>query len=354
MKSKTILLILALALAAGVFNSCKKDHVPATEPAYEAENDKINQLLGNFTDNYETFKSGKWLKSGDKIDYDSVLWYIDSAINFNYASGHYSFAKIHKDTIFVEVPVDPNMKALLTNVFDSYGESLLRIGEKYYANTGEYKKFIMATVSDAGPLPDGKRKLRVATLTGTGLPAQSEEFGNDENYKFNNNSMYNCNGELVYIGAPEVFEAKLFAHFEPSTPGGCRYYFFGNESTLTLNYKVHRLNTNLTNYLDYKVFAASNAVLNHPITGETECLEYNQGGSGIHEMQFYFDHLITFTNEWLNQAGNSGLNKKWFCGSIIESHDEQNNLGIREIWHTPKLIFKKRGYTCVQPPVLPY
>jgi hypothetical protein len=111
---------------------------------------------------------------------------------------------------------------------------------------------------------------------------------------------------------------------------------------------------NEANYLDYKVFAASNAVLNHPITGETECLEYNQGGSGIHEMQFYFDHLITFTNECLNHAGNSGLNKKWFCGSIIESHDEPNNLGIREIWHTPKLIFKKRGYTCVQPPVLPY
>lgn len=341
MKTKTILLILALAV--GIFNACKKDHAPAIEPDSEAGNDKINQLLGNFTDNYETFKSGKWLKSGDKIDFDSVLWYIDGAINFNYASGHYSFERIHKDVIYVEVTVDPDMKSLLTNVFESYNESLLRIGEKYYDITGEYKKFIMATVSDAGPLPDGKRKLRVTTLTGTGLATQSGDFGVDESYKYFNNSMYNCTGEIVNNGAPEIFETKLLEHFDTPPPSGCRYFYVGTEDSCSYNYLDYRINPSisLTNYLDYKIFAAAEYV--STITETTECLEYNQNNSGIHEMQFYFDHLVAFANEWVNQQ--NSLIKKSYARSVIES-DETGNADSKVIFHKPKLFFKLKIQSC--------
>lgn len=343
MKTKTILILLAIALAAGVFHACKKDQAPQTEAISEAENDKVNQLLGLFTDNYETFKSGKWLKSGDKIDFDSVLWYIDGAINFNYASGQYSFARIHKDVIYVEVPVDPDMKALLTNVFESYNESLLRIGEKYYDITGEYKKFIMATVSDAGPLPNSKRKLRVATLTGTGLATQSGDFEDEEGYKFRNNSTYNCNGEMVNIGAPEVFEAKLLEHFATTPPTGCRYYYVGTEDSCTYNYQDHRINpnTSLTNYLDYKIFAASQSV--GAITSITECLEFDQNGCGIHEMQFYFDHLVTFANDWINQQNYSI--RKSFSEARIESKDDGYG-NSKIIYHKPKLFFKLKIQSC--------
>lgn len=342
MKTKTILILLAFALAAGVFNACKKDAAPANEPTVDAVNDKINLLLGNFTNNYETYKSGKWLKSGDKIDFDSVLWYIDGAINFNYASGHYSFERIHKDIIYVEVPVDPDMKALLTNVFDSYNESLLRIGEKYYANTGEYKKFIMATVSDAGPLPDGKRKLRVTTLTGTGLATQSGDFGNTENYLYNEDATFNCDG-LEAQGATEIFESKLMNHFNTPPPSGCRYFYIGAEDSCSYNYLDYRINPNvsLTNYLDYKIFAAAGLV--STIIESTECLEYNQNNSGIHEMQFYFDHLVDFSNEWVLQQSNSI--KKSFSKSEITSFSSGSG-EYKLIYHKPKLFFKLKIQSC--------
>ncbi|MDD3742609.1 MAG: hypothetical protein PHX54_03190 [Lentimicrobiaceae bacterium] len=339
MKTKTILILLAFALAAGVFNACKKDVAPANEPTADAVNDKINMLLGNFTNNNETYKSGKWLKSGDKIDFDSVLWYIDGAINFNYASGHYSFERIHKDVIYVEVPVDPDMKALLTNVFDSYNESLLRIGEKYYANTGEYKKFIMTTVSDAGPLPDGKRKLRVTTLTGTGLATQSGDFGNNESYHYDRLANYNCDDQAV-PGAPIIFDAKLLNHFNTAAPNGCRYYFAGDSVAVNLIYANYRINPNvpLTNHLDYKIFAAYENIYPFSFNDDIVCLEYNQWNSGIHEMQFYYDHLKALV------VANKPFNKSFAYSEILSNIE--GNSPDRIIYHEPKFVYKLKLISC--------
>jgi len=346
MKTKTILLILALAV--GIFNACKKDHAPAIEPDSEAGNDKINQLLGNFTDNYETFKSGKWLKSGDKIDYDSVLWYIDGAINFNYASGQYAFEKIHKDTIYVEVAVDADMKALFANVFESYGESLIRIGEKYYDLTGEYKKFVMATVSDAGPLANGKRKLRIATITGTGFASQNGDFGNDESYHYDRMAQYNCKYEQV-PGAPIIFEARLMEHFNPEPTNGSRYYFVGTPTIVEYDYKDYKIGTALlTNYLDYKIYAAHESV--YPFNDTTLCLEYNQWDSGIHEMQFYYDHLKDLANIWLSQQGNVTF-KKSFAPSEIKS-PTLGDYPSRVFYHFPRFHFRLKLMT--SEPYIPY
>ncbi|KAF5028944.1 hypothetical protein DSECCO2_653750 [anaerobic digester metagenome] len=340
MKTKIILILLAFALAAGVFNACKKDAAPANEPTADAVNDKINLLLGNFTNNYETYKSGKWLKSGDKIDFDSVLWYIDGAINFNYASGHYSFERIHKDVIYVEVLVDPDMKALLTNVFESYNESLLRIGEKYYAITGEYKKFIMATVSDAGPLPDGKRKLRVTTLTGTGLATQSGNFGNDESHHYGRDASFNCDDQIA-LGAPRVFDAKLMEHFNGTPPPtGCRYYFMGTPVEVVLEYQNYRINpaVPLTNYLDYKIFVARENLYPFTFNDTVVCLEYNQWNSGIHEMQFYYDHLKALV------LANKPNNKAFASSEILSPIS--NSSPNRVIFHKPYLSYKTKLISC--------
>ncbi len=342
--TRLFLLFLATCFLAGTFNSCNKETIQSENSSAEVSDESVIRLLSNFTDAYSSFQNGKLLKSGQKIDLDSVIWYIDGAINYNYASGEFSFGKFHKDTVYVEVALDPNMKAMIEDVLKLYGESLQLIGSKYYAISGENRKFVMATVSDAGTLPNGKRKLKIATLTGTGFPV-SGNFGPDENYKYNRGALYNCDG-IPSSGAPEVFELMLSDHFNTTPPTGCRVFYYGTESALEIHYESHRLNTTLTNYLDYKIFAASDNVL--PITNVTECLEYDQDGSGIHEMQFYLDYLIDFVNQWLDQPGNSGTNRKWFAGSNIISKSEVNDFNEKGIWHVPTLLLKKRGYSCEQ------
>ncbi|MGV8114283.1 MAG: hypothetical protein AB2L17_15420 [Lentimicrobium sp.] len=145
-------------------------------------------------------------------------------------------------------------------------------------------------------------------------------------------------------GAPLVFENSIMEHYNGTPPPtGCRYYYVGTEDSCSYNYSDYRINPNvsLSNYLDYKIFAAARIVA--PITDTTECLEYNQNNSGIHEMQFYYDHLITFVNEWINQQ-NSSL-KKSYARSIIKSHEEGSG-NSKIIFHEPKLFFKLKIQAC--------
>lgn len=340
MKRNFLILGCAALMVAGTFYSCRKDLTAPTENVQITETPDINNLLLRFNQKFEDFKNGKLLKSGDKIDKDSVIWYIDAAINFNYASGVYSFERLHHDTVYVEVQLDTEMKALFTDVFESYSKSLLRIGEKYYDITGESKKFIMATVSDAGPLPDGKRKLRVTTLTGTGLATQSGDFGVNESYHYDRDVLVNCAGQAA-LGAPLVFEAKLLEHFNGTPPPtGCRYYFVGTPMEVVLDYQDYRINpaVPLTNYLDYKIFAAYENLYPFTFNDTVVCLEYNQWNSGIHEMQFYYDHLKALV------LANKPNNKAFASSEILSpiSNPSPNSI----IFHEPHLFYKTKLMSC--------
>ena len=158
---------------------------------------------------------------------------------------------------------------------------------------------------------------------------------------------HDCFGNEQLSG-PKMFEVLLYQHYNPDPGNNCRWYFYGTKHSLILDYKEHQLNTTLVNYLDYKIFAASEAVA--PFDDWTECLEYNYNNSGIHEMQFYFDHKKELINAWVSSAQNTG--NKRFASSMIKSVDK--NFGVfRYIWHKPTIYFRKRDVACTKPTTLP-
>ncbi len=243
-------------------------------------------------------------------------------------------------------------EAAYEEVFDAYETFLTGLSHHFYEEIeGDNKQFMMARVDDMGSLPGNKQKLRIITVTGTGTLEQTEDFGNEEAYFYNRDAYYNCNWESAH-GAPIIFEAMLSTHFNPphSNPD-CRWYFYGATTTVTHSYEDHQLNTTPINYLDYKIYAASSAI-GDGLTNEVKCLEWNQNNSGIHEMQFYYDHLKVFVNEWLGSSQNTG-NKK-LASSIIDSKSRIVNPGyITIIYHEPNFEFRKRGGVCQISDLLP-
>jgi hypothetical protein len=216
------------------------------------------------------------------------------------------------------------------------------LSEKYHAISGENKRFIMTMINDAGPLPDNKHKLQIVTVTGTGTLQNTGDFGESEAYKWNRDATTNCNYEPA-SGAPIIFESMLNAHFNPPPASThCRWFFYGATTLVTLDYQDYQLNNTPVNYLDYKIYAASSAV-GAGLTSEVLCLEYNQGNSGIHEMQFYYDHLEDFVTDWLASPENTG-NKK-LAPSVIESWISERSSGST-VYHEPNLKFRKRGLSC--------
>jgi len=251
-----------------VFYSCGKqdagDPSNLETSALSNQDVKINNLIQSFRAKMDYIRENPEYKSGEVMEVDSAIWYIDATLNYYYAKANHSYGVMHIDTIYLEMNVLDSYDAMYEEVFASYDASLYGLSEKYYAIEGENKQFIMAIVEDMGPLPYNKRNLRVTTFTGTGNTLQSDDFGQDEAYHWNKNATVDCFGVPAPGGAPIIFESMLNNHYNPEPGNNCRWYFFGASATLTFYYEDYQLNDPLTNYLDYKIFAASQSV--EPIT----------------------------------------------------------------------------------------
>lgn len=337
---RTIFLTAAMGIALLTTN-CSKDVSNHQQDFSIAEEDPSG-LINNFVQQMELYNNGVMLKSGQRMLVDSAVWYIDAALNYTYASAGHPFEKLHRDTLYTEMSLVNGYEAAYEEVFDAYDTFLTGLSHHFYEEIeGDNKQFMMARVDDMGSLPGNKQKLRIITLTGTGTLMHTGDFGSEDEYYWNRNATVNCNLEPTYGGAPIFFEVLLMNHFQPQVPSNCRYYYFGASDVVQLDYSNYQLNSTLTNYLDYKIYAASEAI-GIGLTDEVCCLGDNQNNSGIHEMQFYYDHLKDFVNEWLTSNQNIG-NKK--LSDIIINSKASPYVPI-QIFHQPKMTYRKRGHVC--------
>jgi hypothetical protein len=330
--------------------ACSKEE-PKNNQEFKESIEDPTGLIKSFVHKMEMHKEGSILKSGQAMTVDSAIWYIDATINYTYANASHPFAKIHRDTIYIEMKLVNSYEASYEDVIEAYDTLLNAISRQYYERVkGENKEFIMAMVEDKGSLPDNKRSLRIITVIGTGNFQHSGEFGVSESYFYNRDANYNCSWESA-PGAPIIFETMLSTHFNPppSNPY-CRWYFYGATTTVTYYYEDHQLNTTPANYLDYKIYAASSDI-GDGLTDEVKCLEWNQNNSGLHEMQFYYDYLKIFVSEWLGSSQNTE-NKKLAPSFIYSRIINPGNETI--VYHEPNFYFRKRGLVCQIKAPLPH
>ena len=338
MKTK-ISFFLLLSLATGLLMTrCSKDE-NRQQVQLQADEDP-SALINNFVEQMALYNRGVMLKSGLRMSVDSAVWYIDAALNYTYADAGHAFARLHRDTLYTEMSLVNGYEAAYEEVFDAYDTFLAGLSHHYYEEVeGDNKQFIMARVDNMGPLPGNKQKLRIITLTGTGTLLQTDDFADSISYLWNRDAMYNCDFKPS-DGAPIIFEAMLKNEFQPQDPPNCRYYYYGSSDIVVLDYANYQLNTTLTNYLDYKIYAASSSVGNG-ITNEVLCLDSNSVNN-IHEMQFYYDHLKDFVNSWLNSNQNTS-NKK-LADVFIDSKTKL--YPTFSIFHLPEMTYRKRGLEC--------
>ena len=118
-------------------------------------------LIIDFANRLDSYKISPNLKSDEKMQVDSAIWYIDATLNYLYTNGNYPFARLHRDTLYTNLNMINGTEAAVNEVFNTYDDFLTGISYKYYSIEGDNKQFIMATVTDMGNISELKRKLRI-------------------------------------------------------------------------------------------------------------------------------------------------------------------------------------------------
>jgi hypothetical protein len=342
-----------LVISAAIFNACSKQE--SSEPLSTAEQPQMSSADQLILNRIESFKQKVTyiqehpnFKSGESMIVDSAIWYIGATLNYTYSNAGYPFAKLHRDTAYFEMELLNSYEATIEKIVESYDASLTKLSQSYYRIADEDKKFITASVNATGNNANGNVELQIVTITGTGT-ITNHEFGEAEAYDFDRNATHDCNG-FPADGAPKIFEVHLNSHFIPEPTGNWRWFFYGAETEFTLEYADFVLNEEKTNYLDYKIFAAIDNGVDLIIDDVTECLEYNQDGNEVHEMQFYYDYLVDLIEDEMESYPSYLY---YTTKSLIQSPDETINY-IRRIWHRPIIKLQRRGkayFEANEPPI---
>lgn len=317
---------------------CKKE-VDSTVKSVSHEEINIDELTSRFKSDYLQFKNGKNFKSGKIVTLSDAIYEMDATFNATYAKANHPCGRIEIYKTNVHLAMTNDYEADYVDVLIAYDSTFEKVSDLFNTLNETNKQLMMLSIEDAGFESAYNRKLIITATIGFGT--YQGDFGNSEKYLFNESATYNCDGDPA-PSAPIVFETQLNDFFNTSSSTSCRYYFYGARSYATYTADLQNpLEPTQNNYLDYKIFYAYEAVAEFNIF--TECLEYNQASSGMHEMQFYYDYYIEYADDWMNT---NNENKMYCPESDVKSFDILDNNSYRNIYHQLNYVFRKRGVIC--------
>ena len=288
MKNKKILAALTAAviftITFVVVQSCQKTS-DVREPVVSGLDDEstaVREHILAFKAKMEYYRQNPNLKSsGTSYTADSATIEIESLINFDFCYTNIECNQKTFATSQVIMPLDEYDSINDPNLMDVYYDKVIdtvqaQMGRVNYTNM----KLLLVDLEVSGYESNGDAIIKVGSL-----------IGNEQNIVFHNdNWWYGRNlglcGSQQYApedGASQL-EARVIDNVLPDPPAGGRWHFT-NPVPTTIDPTQDPLDETPDNYLDYKVFYATEAV--GTIDFDVKCMS-------IYEMSFYKNHYIDY------------------------------------------------------------
>ena len=347
-----------------VLVNCTKNHsidnLNSDKDQIQNDNELILKIH-KFQELAKQQRNGIILKSGKKTSIDSALFYIDATFNYTYCFSTNVYNKIHRDTTYTCFPNDQNEEVLFDDVVTAYNKSVDGVRLKYRSVSDTSKKLVAVVFEDLGTDANNYRQVMVISQIGTGtslgsILGTSRNFDIEDEYWFLRDS-WMCNESNYGIGAPNVLQNETNFIFRPAPPPNVHVWFSALE-IFEPNYLNYSVGNTIDNYCDYHIFYANSSIgslqcLPPDYNNCARCLDYNQGNSGIHEMDFYLDGTSYVIFDWLNDVIKNPYNKS-FKSISIYSYDEFNQqTGVEQIGHNLSITFGKRHESVIVPAQYP-
>ncbi len=152
-KLKFITCICIFALVAGiiVISSCSKQETGVTQNETcitQADKAFVSKIV-NFKQKVKYLRENPDFKSGESMEADSVIWYMETLFNatYSFADEHYQKTKV--DTATVQIDIDENNEASLDDMASTFDEIINIVTQFYYACEFSQKGFLLLDLREA-------------------------------------------------------------------------------------------------------------------------------------------------------------------------------------------------------------
>ena len=329
MKYKYLLLPIAgMFIIAAIFVSCsKQEQTELTGSSPEISQSKADILIENkirdFKSKLEHLRENPQLKSGETMTVDSVVWYVEAALNYTYARAGIPFDRIIRDSAKITIPVN-NQGVLLADVDLAYQQVKDSLSAKYHAIASEDKSLMMVDI-EAVTAADNSTELHVKAGFAEGNGVYGYGLFGSTDYWYWGRGIGKCG---PYIGQNIGEDASTQLNYRINHPisvypGGT---YFTDEETLGYFDPWDYPDPN-NPYGYYRLFAFEYSV---PPT-EEPCLYPD-------EMNYYLYEGVVYIMEDNKPAGKKLVSGEviydFFCG-IAYCHRTEYTYGILHISSNP-------------------
>lgn len=340
---RTLLLTLSALLLISIVGmySCTKEKSETATPAAALSDEQIVSQVNWFMDAAKEVKEGKYLKSREKMELDSALYYISATLNYKYGYATEPFGKLKLDTVMVNIPyIASEGKTYIVDALEGYNITIEKIRLKYLSIVNSKKVLIGCVIQNAGLTNNNDSiKVRVIAEFGSGQAAPVYFDPTDEYWWHRDSWRCDLTGEE---GAPNIFENNLNFAWRPAPPPGYRVTFTGLSLELFENPTLYLNPTSgpIDNFCDYEIFFATSLV--SVIDEQVKCLGTDPAHPGIQEMEYYMDGMESVLGGFLQSQ-----NQNFFSLSI--ESPEKTEYNIVTIKHMPKLTYGIRHIIAIDP-----
>lgn len=290
-------MLIILGTAVIIFYSCRKTDQPPT-PSVEMDDASVASLahIQAFKQRMEYYRDNRGIKTGGESYFATqAAEELESLINLDFCHTNVSCTEQAFETAQVIMPLndidkinDPDLMALY------FDEIIGIIQGQMNSLTYESKQLLLVDLEYIGTNPDEDALISIGSLIGN----------NQLQLLHNGEWWYGENMGLCGTGqyAPEDAATQLALQVRntllPAPPAGGRWVYTGITNTY-INPTQDPLTNNPDNYLDYKIFYATEAV--GTIDYEVQCLS-------LYEMGFYENHYIAYAIDFENATGKDFYN----------------------------------------------
>ena len=220
MKYKHLLLPIAgMFIIAAIFVSCsKQDQTELTSSPPEISQSKADILIENkikaFKSKLGHLRENPQFKSGETIEVDSAVWYMEAASNQTYGDASTPFGELVIDSFNIDVPA-PNGEIQLNDILATYNEMINGLSDSYNAIPDENKHLVVNDVS-LKSVDEGIATFGV--IAGFGTEGNSGTNGVFDDEWYYGEELGDCDYNYAPADAAEKIEDKILARKGTPSP----------------------------------------------------------------------------------------------------------------------------------------